>query len=827
MTEPLRLLTIDDEAPLRRAVRSTFEDSGFEVLEAESGRKGLAVFRERRPSVVLVDLRMPGMNGMEVIETLAREASDIPLVVLSGTGTIADAIEAIRRGAWDFVTKPIADIAQLEHVVRTVLERARLREESRRYQDHLQEEVAHRTRELVDLNSRLREVVGSVRRLAARTTLQDASERMLTELSTHTAAEGGCLYLIQNGTLALMHCLDPGHARETIPVPAPAGSILGRILTEMKPILIGDIASEMVATPSGWTGYLGGSLLAFPLLDNHGQLLGAVALHSKTATPFTPQERDVAEILVSHGAETIQTVLAYEELRQSEERFRTLFENFAAIPIQGYDADGTVHFWNRANEAVYGYTPDEALGRNLAELIIPPEMRPEVRGAIRHMAETGTPIPSAELSLMRKDGSRVSVFSSHAVVRLPGRPPELFCIDIDLTDRKRAEAEQGRLETQLRQAQKMETVGRLAGGIAHDLNNLLTPILGYAELAAMRLGPEKAKGLGVQEIQEAASRARDLTHQLLAFSRKQPMELKLLNLTELVTQFEKILRRTIREDIQLTSRLAPSLGAVRGDRAQLQQVLLNLAVNANDAMPSGGTLTITTDEVVCAAADMAGLVDVAPGPYVRLTVSDTGCGMDAEVEQHIFEPFYTTKPEGKGTGLGLATCYGIVTQHGGFFRVESALGQGTRFAVYLPWAGQETPAVAPTDPDRLTAGQETILFIDDARTVRMLLQNVLQSIGYAAIEAATPEAALRAAREHPGPIHLLITDVIMPGMNGRQLYEAIRNIRSDLKVLFLSGYTDDIIAPHGVLQPGIHFLAKPFTMAGLSEKIREALAAEA
>ena len=541
-----------------------------------------------------------------------------------------------------------------------------------------------------------------------------------------------------------------------------------------------------------------------------------------STAPIDPDDR--AAGVAATVLDITERKRAERALRDSEAALRSLFQ---AAPV------GIVIMKDRVFTAVnarycdiVGYAEEELVGRSPRMLYTNEDEFTQVGHGFYGQLGKGN-LAVVEVSARRKDGAIRDLRLTGALLQADDLTAGVALAIEDVTDRKRAAAEQERLQAELLQAQKMETVGRLAGGIAHDLNNLLTPILGYAELALLRLGPEESRRLGVRDIEEAAKRARDLTHQLLAFSRKQPMELRPVNLSEMVAQFEKILQRTIREDIRLASRLAPALGPVRADRAQLQQVLLNLVVNANDAMPSGGTLTIATDEVVCSAAEVAGLVDIAPGPYVRLTVRDSGCGMDAETQRHIFEPFYTTKPEGKGTGLGLATCYGIVTQHRGFFRVESAVGQGSRFAVYLPRAAEEAPAPAPADPGRVTAGRETILFIDDARTVRMLLQSVLQSLGYAAIEAATPEAALRTAREHAGPIHLLITDVIMPGMNGRQLYEAVRAIRPEIRALYISGYTDDIIAPHGVLEPGIHFLAKPFTLAGLSEKIREVLAAEA
>jgi PAS domain S-box-containing protein len=384
-----------------------------------------------------------------------------------------------------------------------------------------------------------------------------------------------------------------------------------------------------------------------------------------------------------------------------------------------------------------------------------------------------------------------------------------------------AQQELRRTEAQLRQAQKMEAVGRLAGGIAHDFNNLLTTILGTSDLLLEELPEQKRWREDVEEIRKAGDRAASLTRQLLAFSRKQVIEAAALNLNETVSSVSSMLRRLIGEDIELVTRLDPDLGMIRADSGQVEQVLMNLAVNARDAMPKGGALVIETMNTQVEGDKDAG-PGIPPGSYVMLAVSDNGIGMDAEVQSHIFEPFFTTKEQGKGTGLGLATVYGIVRQSGGYVAVSSALGVGATFKIYLPRVKDvPEPKVTPRVSPR--GGTETILVAEDEPAVRNLARRVLESHGYSVIAASGGEEALAMSRGFDGRIHLLLTDVIMPGMSGPQLADRIASEREDARVLFMSGYTDTAISHHGVLEPGIWYLQKPFSPVGLAEKVREVL----
>ncbi|HEY9282749.1 MAG TPA: PAS domain S-box protein [Pyrinomonadaceae bacterium] len=378
---------------------------------------------------------------------------------------------------------------------------------------------------------------------------------------------------------------------------------------------------------------------------------------------------------------------------------------------------------------------------------------------------------------------------------------------------------------QLQQSQKMQAIGRLAGGVAHDFNNLLTAITGYSDLSLRRLAPEDRLYRNIEEIKRAAGRAADLTHQLLAFSRKQVLQPKVLDLNAVVAGMEKMLRRLIGEDIELQFELTPSLGRIKADPGQVEQILMNLVVNARDAMPGGGKLTIQTGNVRLDADYARQHVAVVPGPYVLLAVSDNGCGMDAATRAQVFDPFFTTKEQGKGTGLGLSTVYGIVKQSQGNIWVYSEVGQGTTFKIYLPWVEGEAEPISPAEDNKsLAAGTETILLVEDDEMVRAIARTVLCQAGYTVLEAADGESAIGLCRLHPGPIHLVLTDVVMPRMSGRAVADRLKELRPDLPVLFMSGYTEEAVVHHGVLSEGMHFMEKPFTPATLTRKVRDVLA---
>jgi PAS domain S-box-containing protein len=398
----------------------------------------------------------------------------------------------------------------------------------------------------------------------------------------------------------------------------------------------------------------------------------------------------------------------------------------------------------------------------------------------------------------------------------------------DMTELKRAEEEKASLQDQLRQSQKVEAIGRLAGGIAHDFNNLLTIIKGYSQLSRFELKEGDTLRQNIDEIQNAAERAASLTRQLLAFSRRQVMEMRVVDLNTLLRDLEKMLRRVIGEDIEMVIQLAVDLGSVRADVGQIEQVIMNLAVNAKDAMPSGGKLTIETADVELDESYARSHVDVNPGHYVMFSVSDTGTGMIPEVRERIFEPFFTTKEKGKGTGLGLSTAYGIVKQSKGHIWVYSVQGKGTTFKIYLPRVNEPLEEMRKEiSKEELPHGNETILIVEDEGEVRKLISKMLERQGYAILETSNGDEALLACERRKGPIHLMLVDVIMPGMSGSELAKALNPLYPEIKILYMSGYTDEAIVRHGVLEKGVNYIQKPFTLEGLARKVREVLDKEA
>src|SRR5450432_765499 len=487
------------------------------------------------------------------------------------------------------------------------------------------------------------------------------------------------------------------------------------------------------------------------------------------------------------------------------------------------DPAGTVATWNAGAERIKGYKEEEIVGKHLSTFYEPADAQSGLAQKNLAMAlETGR--AEEEGRRVRKDGS---TFWASMVLSPIYDPAGVLIgfgnITHDLTERRH-------MEDQLIQSQKMEALGRLAGGVAHDFNNLLSAVLSYSEMLAADLKEGDPMREGLEEITGAGLRAVDLTKQLLAFSRQQVLQTKIVDLTEIVVGMEKMLRRLIGEDVELTAACAPVLGKVRVDPGQIEQVIMNLALNARDALPRGGRVTIETADVVLDEEFAKEHEGVKPGPHVMLAVTDSGIGMDRATQDRIFEPFFTTKGAGKGTGLGLATVFGVVRQSGGTIWVYSEPEKGTAFKVYLPMidsthGGEAAHHHLPLDSRRLH-GSETILLVDDDESVRALTRTILRKYGYNLLVAQGGGDAFLLCEQYKATIHLLLTDVVMPLINGQQLAERLLMVRPDMKVLYMSGYTDDAVVRHGVLQSALAFIQKPITPQALARKVREVLGPE-
>jgi PAS domain S-box-containing protein len=939
MTQKISLLTIDDDEALRRGVRAYFEDLDFEVWEAGDGKTGLAVFRDTKPQVVLVDLRMPGMSGLEVIEVIAEEEPEIPVVVLSGTGIIADAIDAIRQGAWDFVTKPIVEMAELQHVVSSVLERSRLRSETRQYREHLEQEVARRTSELTAINDRLKAIVRSTRAIAACAGIQEVSSRLLEEFTSNMAAEGGSIYLVEDGKLVLKYSRDEGHTTSQIPLPPPERSAIQEALETKQPLLIQDLSTHASIRPSGWSGYRDPSLLIFPLLDDRNEPIGVITLHNKTNPPFTEQDRELGIILSSYSCEAIRASRAIEALRQSEERFKRLFQNSNDI-ICLTDENGITTFLSGPSETILGYKSEELMGTSRFERMHPDDleqakkafaealMRPgfarRAEYRFRHKNGSWVPLEAVGTNLLhdpvvkgvvlnvrdiserrkteealrrvetlyasvieniedvfyRSDSDGRLLIGSQSGARLLGydRVEEMIGLPLDSfwvnpQDRQRLVdqiVERGRvkdfrgllkrkdgstfvasftthfyrdesgtiqgtqgiirdvtseimLQRQLIQAQKMEAVGTLAGGIAHDFNNLLQAILGCADLLLLRKDPDDPDRQKLDIIEHAARDGADLVSRILTFSRKAEAKVRPIDLNKEIRSADRLLKRTVPKMIEIKLVLADGLRIIDADPAQIEQVLLNLAVNAQHAMPDGGQLLIETSNVSLSDEYLKTHLAAKSGKYVLLTVSDTGMGMAPDVLDHIFEPFFTTKAKGHGTGLGLSIVHGIVSQHGAYIRCYSEPGAGTSFKIYFPASKTERIGDLAKTREMPAFGTETVLLVDDDDRVRDMAKEMIEMGGYEVLTARSGEEALEMYLMHREEISLVILDLIMPGMGGKRCLEEILLINPDIRVLVASGYSSNGLTHQELDSRAIGFVNKPYDAKDILGVIRKVI----
>jgi len=547
-----------------------------------------------------------------------------------------------------------------------------------------------------------------------------------------------------------------------------------------------------------------GSYSFSPIRDKDGVIVGSVVVG-----------RDITD---RKRAETA--------LKESEERWKFALEG-AGDGLWDWNAVTNRVYYSRQWKTMLGYADDE-IGDTLDEW--DSRLHPEDRAAVytdleRHFrGETQT--YTNEYRMLCRDGSYKWILDRGKVIEWTegGEPHRVIGIHTDISDNKRAEEEKAKLEAQLLQAQKMESVGRLAGGVAHDFNNLLTVILGHAELALMKMDPSGPFSQDLTAIRDAAVRSADLTQQLLAFARKQTIAPKVLDMNATVASMLKMLQRLIGEDILLNWHPAASLWQVKVDPAQLDQILANLSVNARDAIADVGKITIETRNSVFDTDYCAANFGFIPGEYVMLAVSDDGCGMDKETMLHIFEPFFTTKDLGEGTGLGLATVYGIVKQNRGFIKVYSEPGQGTTFKIYLPrYEGEGSPVQVEVAAKQLSMGNETILLVEDESSILTMTTLLLERQGYNVLSASKPSEAILLAQKHADGIHLLLTDVVMPDMNGRDLARALLPLCPKIKTLFMSGYTANVVAHHGVLDEDVHFISKPFSLPDLAAKVREVL----
>jgi PAS domain S-box-containing protein len=801
MAATIRILLVEDdpsdaelvEAEIRRA------DLTCTFLRVDSRDEMTRALREFAPDVVLTDHSLPQFGARDALRLAQQLTPGTPVIVVTGALGDEPAVQYLQAGATDYVVK--THLERLGPAVLRALDTKRSREDQARA--HQLQAATYRIAQVAISTPGLQDLLPVIHQIV------------------------GDLMPAKNFYIALY---DPASDQLSFPYfadehePAPPPRRLGKGLTEYvlrtgQSLLVtpetqrelehrGDVQS--IGAPSiDWIGV--------PLAIGD-RVIGVVAAQSYSPeVRLGEREKDILQFVSTQIAMAIERSRAEAEIRASAGQLKAIIDT-ALDAVITMDGTGVIRSWSPQAERVFGWPAPEAIGRKLSTTIVPPAYREAHERGLAHLLATGEgPVLNRRLELtgMHRDGREIPV--ELAITRVDVGVDWLFSAFVrDISERKL-------LEQQLRQAQKMEAVGRLAGGVAHDFNNVLTAIFGYTELVLEELPAQSSARPDLEEIRKAAQRASALTRQLLAFSRQQVLEPVVLKLNDLVEDVDKMLRRLLGEDVELRLSLTRDLGNVRADPGQLQQVLMNLIVNARDAMPTGGKLLIETTNADLTEQYAELHQPVSPGRYVMLAVSDTGMGMNADTKARIFEPFFTTKEKGKGTGLGLSTVYGIVKQSAGYIWVYTEVGRGTTFKVYLPRVDAPAVAHAPRREAGPLEGTETVLLAEDDEMLRPLAKGLLEKLGYTVLEAENASQALTRARAHAGPIQLLVADVVMPGASGRELARLLAESRPETRVLYVSGYTDDAIVHHGMLEPGLNFLQKPFTPAALARKVRDVL----
>jgi two-component system cell cycle sensor histidine kinase/response regulator CckA len=766
------ILNVDDDDAGRYATTEVLLREGFEVVEARTGEETLELVR-RNPDLVLLDLDLPGISGLDVCRRIKTdpETRDIPVVFLSATATTQDdRIRGLEHGGDAYLTAPIAPellAATIRAFLRTRRAEAQARSAAREWQ------------------------------------------------ATFDAVQHGICLLDREGRIVRAN--------------RAFADILGKEPAELVGMSRQQAFPEAEAPPGGWpfertrvskrresaevrVGDRWFEVIADPLLDSNGEFTGAV--------------RTISDVTWRRKAEMDRDLLV-RELERGRERLQMVLDQMPAGVILAEAPSGRVLLANDRVNLLWS-KPWEA-GETIFNLVesirsFRPDGRPYRPGEwpLERSIDTGETVTNEEIEIVGEDRRRVWVLASSTPVRDRNGFVVAGILTLqDITGRKQ-------LEEQFRQAQKMEAIGRLAGGVAHDFNNLLTIIGGYGQMLLDTTNPEDPIHKDLEAIMEAANRAGALTRQLLTVSRRQVVQPKTFELNRLITRTNRMLKRVIGEDVELVHALESERGRIKADPGQIEQVLLNLAINARDAMPTGGRLTIETADIEIGQDTIVAGQTLKAGKYVLLAVSDTGTGMTPEVMKHVFEPFFTTKPRGKGTGLGLSTVYGIVTQTGGVIAVDSEAGRGTAIRIYFPAAAagrggqQETERELGRADSSSAGGRETILVVEDEADVRRLAAEMLARLGYNVLEAQSGAEAVRLWEENRDAIDLVLTDVVMPRMSGQELAATLQQARPGTRVMFMSGYTDDVVARHGGIDRA-KLLHKPFTSDSLARMVRSVL----
>ena len=836
-----KILIIDDDAMSRRLYASLLGRHGHTVMEARDGREGLAMAQAALPDLIISDIVMPAMNGYEFVQQLRGlpRHKRTPVIFCS-----ASLLEPEARalgsacGISLFILKPF-DAQQVLATVDHALQKDSVPPPAPLFFDvkldpiplllNAYFEKARKLEASLQLSS-LVEVGIELARPHEPVELLEITLAAACKLTGARFATAGILSESSAEVQTLALCGFDQATAERLRKSSFATALLREVITKRKPrrVVRGQAEALDNFLPAAHPGVC--TILTVPFLAGDRAYGWMLVAEKPASQPFSEEDERMLQALASQtitsyqSAQRFRTIqehardleLEIEARQRAERRFHTLLEA-SPVGIVITNGTGKIEEVNAEALRMFAYQREDLLGLPIEILV--PERHHQLHESHRsryfddpHTRPMG---PNAELFARRKDGTEFPV--EIALGPLATREGMMISATIvDITVRKK-------MEDQLRLSQRMESIGRLAGGVAHDFNNLLTVILGNSDVVMDSLPAGHPALPKLETIRKAGTSAADLTRQLLAFGRQQLVQMRFLDLKHTLQKTEALLRRLIGENIDLRISCDPALGCIKADDGQIQQVLLNLAVNARDAMPKGGRLTIEVNNVDLDDSYLAQHPTVRAGSYVMLAVTDTGCGMDQATQARIFDPFFTTKELGKGTGLGLATVYGIVKQGGGYIWVYSEVAKGTVFKVYLPRVEQPPEPLRKDDLEASYNGTETILLAEDSDPLRAMAREYLEGAGYTVVEAVSGKDALRRAAEFAGNIHLLLTDVVMPEMSGPELAEKLVRERPEIKVIFTSGYTDDAVARQGILESTVAFLQKPYRPKDLARKIREVL----
>lgn len=852
--EPPRILIAEDSPTQSAQLCAILQKQGYLVEAAVNGEEALAAARTNKPTLLISDVMMPVMNGYQLCKALKQDPAlrDVPVILVTELSQPQDVVLGLECGADNFIRKPYAERYLMQRITHLLANRALRSGEKiqvgleidlrgNRYfvtaeRQQILDLLISTYEEAVILKETLEASMQSLHglyRIAEGlnecATLRESINTVLDRVTEMLGIEAAWCYLCDQGDDDRNAYLGSCGLSATQKAMAAAARCCGDLnRASRRPANIDNAEGPGGVAPAGLPPNA-----RIPLWGKNG-LLGALHVARKSGEIFSDEELEILHGVGQQVGLALERARLMEDLeslvdkrtaalRESEEWFRGVFQaQVDAVFV--LDPARQIVDANEAAKRMFGHRLEDLRGRTAVILQTEQARFADFNARLDSSCASGD-TAAFEYEFQRKGGEHFPGEFAFSLLRgAAGEVLGSVMVVRDITERKRAEAKLASVQEQFHHAQRMESLGVLAGGIAHDMNNILSAVIGFSDMALADTEPDSTLRSDIQCVREAGERGARLVSQILAFSRKQILEPAVLDLNDVVLRFRAMIARLIGENIVIRLALLDGAAPVLADASQVEQVLMNLAVNARDAMPGGGTLTIETRNVNFDEVYQVDHFTVQPGDYVMLSVADSGVGMSADTQRRIFEPFFTTKDLGHGTGLGLATVYGIVDQHKGYIHVYSEIGIGTVFKVYLP-VTRQVDKQNNNDPAPVTprTGTETILVVEDESAVRQLIARVLSRKGYTVIEADGPQAALDYVSANAGNVDLLVTDVIMPGMNGRELHLQLRNQRPGLKALYTSGYTHDVISQHALLEEGIHYLPKPFSSADLAEKVRQAI----